>query len=320
MTAKKKLILSLLLFFVGLILGLVIFFPLNRVKTMIAAQASKATGYDVEIAKISFGSGLGLGLSKGGILGIQLESLNIVGNTGKSLSCKKALIAPHFTRLIFLQLSFGILCDMDDSEKGSSKKGSLNASIRVSPIYSPSSLNVEAELDEIDLVPLIEFARPMVPETTDLTGVISGRLELENFAIGAAVSENSKTELDLSLSQFVLNNLELGGAPLFSMPFNMGKTQIFGNLSDGTLSLSKLDFQSEELNGNMNLELKMNKQGLPQSGVLKGKIKTVGTNPNRDLTSFLENFFGPIDNSEYREFTKKFEDGNIMGFLGQPKE
>ena len=57
-----------------------------------------------------------------------------------------------------------------------------------------------------------------------------------------------------------------------------------------------------------------------QSGQWTGKVKTVAASPSRDLSSVLELNFGPVDPSGFREFKKKFDNGNFMALMNKPIE
>lgn len=316
---KKRLLIGFAVFFIGLLTGLVIFFPLQKIKSAVVSQLSKQIGMDLEITKMTFGTGLGLGLSKGALVALHMDQLNLIDPSGKSLSCHHAVIAPHLISLFRLHLTVGISCDLDSGD--SKNLGSLTALIILKPLFAPSQFSAELDLDSLNLAHLINFAGARLPTKIELSGQASGSVGIANIPLGrASDGAGPSGTIDLKFEQLLLSDLEIQNAPLFSLPLNLGKTTLKGSLEPGKLAISNLDFQSDELNGAMEMNFAMGKTGLPQSGLWKGKVKAVAPTPDRELSYLLESNFGPIDPSGFRDFTKQFDNGNFMALMGKPTE
>jgi type II secretion system protein N len=321
MENKKRLwLISTSVFGGSFVLGLIFFFPLQKLQSSIVSLASKSTGMDIQISELRFATGFGLGLSKGSVLGVRAHNLSVTNQAGKNLSCDEAVVAPHVWPLLLGQIRLGVWCNLDAKGGKTKELGAVTLMAKLSPFWNPKSLGLDVSFDQLNLTKVMDFAVPAGQFKIDATGKLSGEFSISDMSLTVQAGRAPKLEMDLNADNLAFNQIEVQGIPAVSIPINFGKTSIKGNTDGPKITVNPIRFKSSELEGQMEIDLSMGARGMLESMVWKGSIKSIQTNPSRDLVSLLNSNFGPVDASGFRDFVKRVEGGNIMALMGPPTE
>jgi type II secretion system protein N len=285
------------------LLGCLIFFPLNFIKPRLQRSLAQA-GLDVELGHLHVGTGLGLGLSRGGLFAIHAENVTVTLPQGGNVRCEKFTLSPQLLPLFVGAIKGSALCR-------TTKQGSLVGTVRGFPFWNPTKFNASVKLDEVDL----SLAEGLVPY-----GPFRGSLKGEILI--SEMKPNSRTPPRFDW-QVQGQNVSTPAVPtdFLSIPaLNLGPVSSRGSFAPAKLKLDEFKFGSDKspLEGTLRADMVIDPRGLPTSGELSGNMRTEPTFEKESLKDInLNLLFGPVRDSGQREFKKTFN-GSVLGLLMNP--
>lgn len=293
-----------LMFVAGLLLGTLVFFPTNALKEKLFSSISKNTGAVVLAESMSIGTGLSLGLSMGGLLGLHFKKFRIQ-STGFGLDCDEATLSPHLASFFVGNLSIGIGCE-------SEKHGSLSAKLSLKPFWKPERLSLESSFKGFNL--------KAISNTFDnypIKGIVLGNLNITDMSL---LSRGVLPPMDwkLSLQKAVLPPLS---STLVTLPeITLGTLDTSGSLKNGKLVMAplKMGGPGSPLKMDVNVDLMISSQLVPNSGEIKGKLwADPAWEASIKKSIDLELLFGSPNETGDRRFRKIIQ-GGPMSLLNPP--
>lgn len=307
---------SLFLFGVCFFVSFFWWFPLDQIKGSLIAPIRKQTGVAIRLDNLKVGSGLGLGLTHGGLLGIKSDNLTLLFPGGKILSCKNVILSPHFLSLFTGKISVGVGCELNSQPGDETQISSvLRLSIVAGPFWNPQTAGAKINLTDFSLSQLSIFFPNL-----EFGGVLQGEITVNDLVIGSsskprAVSWNiSGKEI---LTPAIANDFV--GVPAIPLESITSK----GRLEGDNLVVEDFKFGSGKspLEGDVKINFKLDPIGQPISGEILGKIRT---QPDFEAAALADKIpmdlvFGKVRPSGFREFKKTLQ-GNLLSLLLQPAE
>ena len=293
------------LFLMGLFVGLVLFFPLDAMKSQILAQVSRNTGVDMVMERIRFGTGLGLGLRQGSLLALRGSNAKLRFQNGQSLSCDKLILAPHLLPMLWTEVKLGVACVSDDL-------GEIVVGLSARPFWNPSSAQATIFLDEVKLSVFENWEN-----LSGLSGTLSGTLEARDIALPMRRPPNVEWTLTGNNINTPPLHVDLLGLP----PMNLGPLSTKGTFTRSKLQINELKFGSKAsvLEANLKASLTLDSMYLPSAGEFSGRIRSEPTFEKTQITDIsLEQAFGPVTASGFREFRKPIQSAQSIIF-GKPE-
>jgi hypothetical protein len=287
------------MFVAGLLLGTLIFFPSNQIKEKLFAYISKTSGAKLQAEQMNFGTGFSLGLSKGGLLGLNFRKLSIQSGAA-SLDCDEATISPHLITFFVGQLSVGLRCHSD-------RHGAFDAKLALTPFWSPASLHVSANFKGLNLA---AFADSL--QSYPIRGVLYGDLFIEDMPFNPPQRGMPPLRWKLAMQKVVLPALNSDFLSIPEIPLGTIDTQ--GSLIKNKLVMAPLLMgnASSPLNANLDIELALDPSGVPSNGEIKGHLKAVPAwEQSMKQTLDLALLFGEPDETGARRFRKVIQGGPI---------
>ncbi len=287
------------MFVLGLMLGILIFFPTNQIKEKIFAYVAQTSGAKLQAETMSFGTGLGMGFSKGGVFGLSFDKLRI--QTGSStIDCDEATLSPHLLSLFMGKATIGLRCE-------SQRHGAFDAKISVKPFWSPETLNVDANFKGLNLAVFADML-----ERYPLRGILYGDLNVEDMPMAAGRRTLPPLNWKLSMQKVVLPSLNSDFVTLPEIP--LGTLDTTGSLKNNKLIMAPLLMgnSSSPLSAKLDINLALDGSGMPASGEIKGELKAdpeweTSIKETLDLTLL----FGEPNETGARRFRKPVQGGPI---------
>lgn len=283
-------------------IGVVLFFPIQNFESKLNSALSSSTGQDVKVKQTSLSNGL----LRGGLVSLNAKKLEIfMARNNTQIDCHDVEITPVFLSLFMLQFKAIVSCGL---EKNSNSVVTATAS---APLWAVSELTAEVELENVSLDQLSNTFK-----IKGLSGTLEGTVEASQLSGGAATAQFA----------WELEGSGLATPPVRSDFFNLPSLRLDKLASEGEFRPGRLDLKDLELGvqGKEPLWLKiqadfgLNRQMMPNSGTLTGKIQTDPTfelEGLRDLN--LDLIFGTVKPSGMREFKKQVQ-GNALSLLMSP--
>jgi type II secretion system protein N len=307
---KKLYALPMLIFGICFLIGLVIFFPIGKLRYVISDAASNMGGLNLQIGRLSMGTGLTMGLLRGGLIGLHGENVTIATNTGASLRCSRLSLSPHLLTLFVGRLELAFSCEIPEGEKSDAME--VSGLVKASPFWKPSNTDLKAELSDVKLDILGSF----FPAAASASGALNGEVTVSDLKPNARTLP--KIEWNLKGKDIVLPPVSSDFLNLPSL--ELGPVQTQGKFTSGKLKLDDLKFGTDNapLSGNFHADFGLDSTGQPVSGELTGKLKTDPTFEATQLKDIkLDLLFGKVDPSGSREF-KKVVNGSVISLLMSP--
>lgn len=293
-----------LMFVLGLMVGLLVFFPTNQLKEKIFATIAKSTGAQLNAESMSFGTGLNLGFSRGGLLALKFSKLRIQRGT-TAIECDKATLSPHLLTIVLGKATIGIGCD-------SVQHGALDARVDVKPFWAPETLSVDSSFKGFHLAALGELL-----EAYPIRGVLYGDLQVDAMPLSGRALPPLKWKL--SMQKVVLPPVS---SDFVSLPeIALGTLDTTGSLQNNKLIMRPLTMGSgaSPIKTDLEIDLGLNSLMVPQTGEIKGSLTA---NPAWEAaikkTFDLALFFGEPDATGLRRFRKPIQ-GGPFSLLNPPE-
>jgi hypothetical protein len=178
-----------LIFFVGFFLGTFIFFPWNQLRERLVAILSQQTGQRVQMEDLQAGTGLGLGLKYGSLFAMHAKGFEIMA-MGAPVHCDELTLAPKFWPLLLGKMHVGIECVND-------KKTWFTTLIEMSPFWSPSKIQLDAQFKEFPLAPIAQTI-----SMEGLEGNLMGLLKIKDLPMQGGFPKD--IQWDLSIQKLIL--------------------------------------------------------------------------------------------------------------------
>jgi len=299
---KKLFSLPFFLVGIGFVLGMFLFFPIDRLKYPIQDKLSQALRLDLEMGELNLGTGLGLGLSRGGVFAIHIKNMSLTIGPAQSINCSNASISPKILAIFLARASMAFMCEL---KSGSYLMGSFSAS----PFWKPSAANVEILATNIPLDSLSSFLK-----LSGLTGELSGTVLVNNIDLQKAPG-SPQVEWNIQTKNLVSPPLNSDFIRLPSIPF--GSINSTGSFHSGSLKVNQLNIGTpgSPLEGQIKIDFGLNQLGVPVSGELSGRLKTQELLENQLKGAIsLDMILGKIKDNGYREFKRTIE-GSIASLL-----
>ena len=160
-----------IVFAAGFILGLAVYFPMEQLRYPIQDIVSKTTRGDLQMGRVRLGTGLGLGLARGGLVAVHAENVMLTLTSGQAVECQEATISPRLFSLLTLKASLAFRCILP-------KDGTIIGVFSVGPIWKPKTGSVELLLDKVPL----EIADGFVPGSS-FAGTMDGEVHVDDIDI-----------------------------------------------------------------------------------------------------------------------------------------
>lgn len=293
------------MFVLGLLLGVLLFFPTNQIKEKIFANISKSTGAVLQAESMSLGTGLGLGFSKGGIFALKFQKLHVQSES-MSMDCDEATVSPHFVSLFVGKLALGLSCD-------SVKNGALAAKAVLKPFWSPNTLSVETNFKGLNLAALGDML-----QSYPIKGIVYGDLTVDDMSLSGR-SGMPALNWKISMQQAVLPPVK---SDFISLPqILLGTLDTTGSLQNNKLVMKPLLMGNgtSPIKMNLDINLALSSQMMPMAGEIKG---TLTANPEWEAsiknTLDLALLFGNPDAQGFRKFRKPVQ-GGPFSLLSPPQ-
>lgn len=284
------------------LIGVILFFPIQNFESKLNSALSSATGQDVKVKQTSLSSGL----LRGGLVSLNAKKLEIfIPQNNTQIDCHNVEITPVLLTLFMLQLKAVVSCGLD---KNSNSILTASAS---APVWAIAELAAEVELENVNLGRLSQSLK-----IKGLSGTLEGSVEASQLSAGGAEAQFA----------WDLTGSGLATPPVRSDFFNLPSLKLDKMASEGELRPGRLDLKDLELGvqGKEPLWLKiqadfgLNRQRMPTSGTLTGKIQTDPTFELEGLQDLnLDLVFGKVKPSGMREFKKQVQ-GNALSLLMSP--
>ena len=306
----KKFIKLPLLVFVGFfVLGLILFFPLYKVKYPLIAEVYKQTGADLQMGNIHIGTGLGLGLQKGSLFGVHAQNVMLTLPTGQSVRCVRLSVAPHLWTFFIGRLQLGLRCELDDGKD-------ITAVFSASPFWNPQVAKVEVELKAFNLA-LVE----KLLSINGLAGTLDGQVWITELSLGGRTRRPPNVKWEVSGRDIVTPAIANDFLNLPSL--SLGPVTSKGSFGNNRLAIDPLDFGETKspLFGQFKINYELDPMGLPKGGEWTGQLKTEANFEKTQLRDKinLDLIFGKVkEASGSREFKKPCNGNVITCFMGPP--
>lgn len=284
------------LFAGGFVLGILVFFPLDSLRSSALNRIRQQTGIDVNPRTLYLSSGLTLGFKRASLFALKAEDVTITMTDGNTLKCRELLIAPKILPLLITRLSVSIRCLSPQS-------GNVTAQMTGSPFWSPQTLTVGLDMDQLSL----SLANKFLPSIT-LNGRLSGEALLIDYVPGARKLPKATWNISGEGIQSPAVNSDF-----FSLPqMDLGPLKSTGTYENNRLEVQELSFGTPQSNleGRLTANLSVDARGMLSSGDLSGRLRTESNFEKLQLKDInMDLSFGPVKASGYREFRKKMEGG-----------
>ncbi len=297
---------KILTFVVGLSIGAIFFFPYDHLKFMVIQKISRATGLDLRIQQLKLGTGLGLGVLKGGLIAFKAEGVQVAGPKGGSIECESLVLSPQLWSFLIARLQVTISCKL--SEKN---KSEVLVVFVLPKFWSQENASAELDLDNVDL----SLAESFAP-VTGLQGLLSGHLSMDAFSPQKGTLPN----LGWSLSAKGLVLPSLTSDFLMLPAVRLDNLESKGTFSPSHIKIEQLNFGNENtpLRGQITADLKLDQGSNPQSGEISGKITSDVAFEKSQLRDIdFNDVFGKANEAGERNF-KKSANGSWMFLLKRP--
>gem|GEM_PF-2685201 len=295
-------------FLIGFCLGALYFFPFAKIKNKVESSLSKNLGRNVRMQKLSFGTGLGLGLRRGGLLAIKAQNATIQIDRQSDLTCKELTITPQIWSLFITQARVAIHCQIS-----SASEFLLYAATAF--LFNKNELDIEIESQNMQ----IDIFKNNLLKSFPLSGAVDAVIEIDNLNAETKIHNGVTWELDAQNME--LPDIQAVFINLPSLSFDRLSSQ--GKIdSKNALSLNKFIFGSKEnpLSGQISGQVKLSKSYIPNSGEIKGRLKVQPAYEKEYFSKSLnlDKLFGPIKKGNERIFRKKVT-SNPLWILDPPQ-
>lgn len=291
----------------GALLALIIFFPLEPLKTRILDEVSRQARIEISVEKLGVGTGLGLGFKRGSVFALRGENAVVAFPTGQTLKCHKLIMAPRLWPFLVGQLSFSLYCE-------SQKAGTFLAQMKGRPFWNPKDFAVNLDLENVNLALVEEFTG-----VGPVEGLLSGTLEMPKLqmpvrgipTVNWNIQGKDIVSPNVDAAFFVLPSLQMGGL----------KSQ--GTFADGRrLKIQEFQFGGPQalIEANFASDMDIQAQGpaIMVTGDFSGKLRLNAELEKSQLKDLnFDRAFGTVKSSGFREFRKKLE-GGIQSILLSP--
>jgi hypothetical protein len=253
------------------------------------------------------GLGLRTGIVSGGLFGLQAEQIEITLNQApQPVSCYEPVISPKLLALLILRLQLAVRCDFGDDR-------SPILIVVKAPIYSPSDLSLDVEVENLSINEAAQLAR-----ISGLDGLMSGLIKVSDLA-GGVGRASVEWDLDLSDLRTPALNTDFGSLP----PMSFTRAEIAGSSANRKIRLSPLKLGldgKDSLVTDLEVEMGFDPNGTPNSGFIQGNLKS-NAEFDRSMASLvkMDQVFGSAKANGYRRFKKTIQ-GNVLSLLGPPEE
>ncbi|MBS1984751.1 MAG: type II secretion system protein GspN [Bdellovibrionales bacterium] len=298
--------LSILIFAAGLIVGMLLFFPYTLFTSQAEQMLLEQSGIQAQLGNLHLGTGLTLGLNRGGLIALKGEKVRLTFATGKLVVCEDFALSPQILPLFMGQARVTIACDTRN-------EGSISASVAVSPVWSPATVQADVSLDKAKLT----LADAVLP-SLGLVGSLSGDVNV-SMPIKAGMARIPDVQWNLSGDRIVLPSVSSNFLTLPSI--SVGSMKSKGRLPpNGKANIEELRFgdKGSPMEGAVSGTLVFDRQGIPTDADIRGRLRTDPEFEKNELKGLnLDLMFGPIKGSGQREFKKQAQ-GSLFGLLMNP--
>jgi hypothetical protein len=302
----------------GFTLGLAFNLPYQRfVDSTLQKVVPKNSGVNISYNQVVLGTGLTLGLLKGGLVAFHLQDFQLtLSRYDFTLNCTRATVTPKILNLVKGQIGGVVACFMNSA---AGKEESILAEFSVSPFYNPEKVSVELELNRFSLEKF-ESIRPL----NGIKGNVSGNLLISDLSlsqIGTGELGDARFEWTIQGNEFVTPMVPSQLAPLPAM--SLGALNLKGKFSESVLVLDEFKFGQDKapIEGDLKLNLKLDPTGQPIEGLLSGRLRT---DPNFEAAELsntipMDLYFGKVKENGFREFKKNIKDSFLSLLLTPPE-
>jgi hypothetical protein len=281
------------------------FLPVHKILAVSMEKALGRSGVTVELGEAGLGTGLGLGFSKGSLIGLKARDVR-VRTSQLSVLCQSLTIAPRIWPLLLGQLQAGFECNLG-------KLGLVSGRADISTPWAPSTLHLALDAESVDLRLL-----DGVVKSGSFGGKLTGKLKIEEWALGSRGLP--PVSWDLRGSEVATPAV---AADLLNLPpLRLGPLNTKGSLTAGRLKIDALDFGSQDspLQASWKINFGLDARNLPNSGEWTGTLRA---DPDFEKTALsdikLSPLFGEAKRDGVREF-KKVVRGNFASLIFNPPE
>jgi hypothetical protein len=305
---KNRKLLRALVFVAGFFFAFLVFFPLNHFKGQVLGTVFSQTGIRISSKNISLGTGLGIGLARGGILAFHLDDFQLVTSTGQKVFCKEASLSPHIWPLFIGQIHLGLACE-------DKKSGQLLGKLELAPIWGPQTADLFLTFEDLSL----SMLNTLFPGSGNFSGKANGTASATKIQLNNP-NAIPRVEWELNAVDVALPALS---SPLLSLPsLKMGPLKSKGVFRLPKLAVESLEFGNDQssIKGNWSMNFDLGPTMMPVKGEWKGSFKADSEMERLGIGGYkLDQLFGPLQANGTREFRKTLREGeNILSLLVGP--